>query len=492
MQHLPGRAWTKDSEGRYIYANEAGAKAVGVPRDELYGKTDYDVFPADTAAQFRENDRLAVASGAGMQFIETVQRDDGQLHYELVSKFPIPAPDEGPALIAGIAIDITERRQAEEALRDSQRFIERIANASPHIMYVFDRLRRHLVYCNRPTAADLGYSPEEIAAHRGDLFVELLHPDDLRRRPALLERWDTAQDDEILESEYRLRDRDGKWHWFLARDTVFTRTPDGRVEQIIGTAQDVTDWKQAEEELAVRQAELLHASRLTTVGRMVAALSHEVAQPLSAIGNFAAASDQMLDTAPDCPWETLREYIQAIVKQNQRCGAILGRLRDFSQRTSARRANCDICHLLRDSVELVSNELRRHDVEVRFDLADSLPQVVGDRVQLQQVVVNLLTNARDAVRDQSSERRVITIRARADEEAVVFEVDDLGAGFSAEVAAHLFEPFYTTKQSGMGIGLSICHSIIKDHGGQIEAYSNRSGGATFRVRLPLPNENEND
>jgi PAS domain S-box-containing protein len=510
MDHLPGRAWIKDADGRYVYANEAG---IQIARDGVIDKTDWELFGPDTAALFRANDLQVMVAGVGTQFIETSPREEGQIRYELVSKFPIPAADERPPLVGGIAIDITERKQAEEALRESQRFIERIATASPHIIYVFDRLREQLVYRNRPAAADLGYSPEDIAAHGGHLFVEILHPDDRRGRPELLRRWDNARDDEILESEYRLRDRDGNWHWFLAHDTVFTRLPSGQVEQIIGTAQDITAWKQAEEELAVRQAELLHASRLTTVGRMVAALSHEVAQPLSAIGNFAAASSQILDgeltlssppadgarqspVSPDPPtrqhWETLRKYNQAIATQNQRCGAILQRLRDFSQRTSARRSTCDVAHLLHDSVALVANELRRHGIDVRFELATDLPPVVADRVQLQQVVVNLLTNARDAVQNQARDRRVITVRARCKADKVVFEVEDLGTGISEDAAAHLFEPFYTTKTGGMGIGLSICQSIVKDHHGRIAAATNNAGGATFSVRLPCAMRENDD
>jgi C4-dicarboxylate-specific signal transduction histidine kinase len=289
-----------------------------------------------------------------------------------------------------------------------------------------------------------------------------------------------------------MQHRDGTWHWFLGHDTVFTRTPDGRVEQVIGTAQDITKWKEAEEELAVRQAELVHASRLSTVGRMVAALSHEVAQPLNATGNYAAACQQILDSERDDQRASLREYVNSIVKQNQRCGQILKRLRDFSRRTPAQRSKCDIAHLLRDATELVSFELRRDKVSVRFELASGLQTLWCDRIQLQQVVVNLLTNARDAVRKQEIARREIEVRASAANGAAVIEVDDLGSGLSSDMAARMFEPFYTTKEQGMGIGLSICQSIVKEHGGQIEAYSNRSGGTTVRITIPFDRSDKND
>jgi two-component system sensor kinase FixL len=257
---------------------------------------------------------------------------------------------------------------------------------------------------------------------------------------------------------------------------------------------DVTDRKRAEDELAVRQAELLHAARLSSVGQMVAALSHEVAQPLSAVGNFAAAAGLVLDGPPStAQWEKLREYNQEILRQNERCGAILQRLRDFTRRSAVRRVPCDLNHLLNESVDLIAHELRRSEVRISWQLAELLPSVLVDRIQLQQVVVNLLTNARDAVRDQPPERRAITIRSAADGSvadgpAVQFEVADRGSGLPEGVAQRLFEPFVTTKERGMGIGLSICRTIIRDHGGSIEAAAHPEGGAIFRVRLPAGEE----
>jgi C4-dicarboxylate-specific signal transduction histidine kinase len=257
-------------------------------------------------------------------------------------------------------------------------------------------------------------------------------------------------------------------------------------EFLFAFAQDIADRKEAELKFEQQAAELLHASRLSTVGEMVAALSHEVAQPLSAVGNFAAACEKILSKPFTNHNDDLSEYIGAILKQNRRCAAILQRLRDYSKRTPDCRTQCDLAHLVRESVELVSSDLRSHNVNVRFDLPQVLPTVLADRVQLQQVFVNLLTNARDAVCDEPDERRTITIRAAAERDAVVLHVDDLGKGFENGGVEHLFEPFYTTKKNGMGIGLSICQSIVHEHGGKIEASTNDAGGASFHVRLPLP------
>jgi two-component system sensor kinase FixL len=182
---------------------------------------------------------------------------------------------------------------------------------------------------------------------------------------------------------------------------------------------------------------------------------------------------------------TLYEYIRAILDQNQRCVTILGRLRDFSRRSPGAHVQCDVHQLLHESHALMSFDLRRSRIRVAFELPDELPPIRGDRIQLQQLIVNLLTNARDALLDQTDSRREIVIRAAAQAESVVFEVVDTGSGLSGDARIHLFDPFFTTKRHGMGIGLSICQTIAKDHGGRIDASNNSSGGATFRVRLPI-------
>jgi two-component system sensor kinase FixL len=220
---------------------------------------------------------------------------------------------------------------------------------------------------------------------------------------------------------------------------------------------------------------------------MVAEISHEVAQPLNAIGNFAAASVRILDSGADEQFDALHEYVTAILKQNERCVAILDRLRDFSRRAPTKPALCDVATLLHESVELVAHDLRRSRVNVRYDLDDELPPVTGDRIQLQQLFVNLLNNARDAVQDLPKERRTIAIRAYAERGTMVVEISDRGVGLAEETATRLFDPFFTTKEHGMGIGLSICQSIVIDHGGKIEGIPNLEPdpGATFRVRLPF-------
>ena len=254
--------------------------------------------------------------------------------------------------------------------------------------------------------------------------------------------------------------------------------------------------------MAQRQAELFHTSRLSTLGQMVAALSHELAQPLTAIGNYASASAQMLGhPLPEAP-EDLHSYVEAISHESQRCIAILQRLRDFSRRTPPRRSTCDARQLVEDAVDLVRAELKRRNVTLHMVFEEPLPPLIADQIQLQQVLVNLLTNAIDAVRNQPVGHRTIKIHVgqvsneakekEKEKEKVAAELElvvaDSGTGFSSDDLDRLFEPFFTTKPEGMGIGLNICQSIVRQHGGQIEARNNERGGATFVVRLPITQE----
>jgi len=253
-----------------------------------------------------------------------------------------------------------------------------------------------------------------------------------------------------------------------------------------GIVEDITQSRQTAQELARHQSELLHVSRLSSVGQMIATLSHEVAQPMSAIGTFATVCSGLLESKTDGPdrQQTMKKCIEAIAAENQRCRAILRRLRDFTRKAPLQRTACDVNVVLRESVDLIVHELRRHDVKVRYELAPSTMLVSADRIQLQQVVINLLTNARDAMLNTDPPRRVVRLRSKIEDGFVAVEVADHGQGLDPEQNGSIFEPFFTTKAAGMGIGLSICKTIVEEHGGEIQALRNEFGGATFRIRIP--------
>lgn len=384
------------------------------------------------------------------------------------------------ANLAGIAI---ERHRGEAAIRDSEDRWRTLLEDLQNVAVQAFEPDGTITFWNKVSERVYGHTAAEAI---GRDIVTLLHSD----ATAAAERQVMANAllGEALPEpeEYEVARRDGAKITVLS-SLILHKRP-GRAPEFFCFDVDVTDKKRAEEELALRQTELVHASRLSALGQMVAALSHEVAQPLTAIGNYVSASSQMLDSPNTLSIEKLRSYTQAVAQQNQRCTAILQRLRDFSRRARPRRSSCNVRQLVKESVDLTASELRRHNVKVRTRIGEQLPLIVADWVQLQQVLVNLLTNACDAVRNQPDDRRIIVIRARTNELGVEILVEDHGTGFSPEAASRLFEPFFTTKVEGLGIGLNVCDSIVRNHGGQITATVNEKHGATFRVQLPL-NEN---
>ncbi|GMV79651.1 MAG: hypothetical protein AMXMBFR7_08350 [Planctomycetota bacterium] len=243
--------WLADwQQHRMLYVSPAFQRIWGKPADELYANplAWLESIPESERAEVESSYFQGIAKGHWEQEYP-IQRPDGSVRWIRDRAFPIYDAQGGVSRVAGIAEDITERRRTQEALRESRQFVERIAEASPLIIYLFDLQERKNVYANRQFAQDLGYSPQQIKEMGTDFLPRLTHPEDLKRLPSLISRWETTGDGETLEIEYRMRHADGSWRWFVGRDTVFSRTPEGRVKLIVGTAQDITERKRMEEEL---------------------------------------------------------------------------------------------------------------------------------------------------------------------------------------------------------------------------------------------------
>ena len=471
VDHATDALFLQDNTGRVVDVNQQACANLGYERDELIGMMPFEIDP-DFTPESTADVMVRLDTGETVTFDSHHRRKDGSI-------FPVevrlrPFWSNGLRYHIGLVRDITERKRTEQALRESEARLRTLLENLDRVAVQAYEPDGTITFWNRASELFYGYSAAEAV---GQDLVQLLYAEKTREqeRRIMSEALRTGQPPAAEEVE--LVRRDGSKITVLTSRIVHPRA--GKQQEFFCFDVDISDRKRAEEELGLRQAELLHASRLSTVGQMVAEISHEIAQPLNAIGNFAAASERILETDGSGQMSTLGEYVRAILDQNQRCITILGQLRDFSRRAPTSQANCDIGQLLHDSVDLMSLELRRNHVRVGIELADKLPPVLGDRIQLQQVLVNLLTNARDALQDQQEQRRTITIRGFAEPEAVVLEVEDAGSGFSGDAMVHLFEPFFTTKRHGMGIGLSICQSILKEHGGRIEALTNQQGGATL-------------
>jgi C4-dicarboxylate-specific signal transduction histidine kinase len=255
-------------------------------------------------------------------------------------------------------------------------------------------------------------------------------------------------------------------------------------ETIVTIVRDVTSRHQAEEDLHKAQAELAQAVRVRALGELAPGIAHEVNQPLTAIITNARAGLRHLDARPSNA-ALVRDVLQDIVADGQRASDVIARIRGLVKQERLRRTPLAINDVIDDVITLSGRMLRQRSVALRLDLARDLPRVVGDRVQLQQVLLNLVLNAADAMQELNGRTRALSIRSSRRDSRVTVSVRDSGGGLQAADLPRIFTPFFTTKPEGMGVGLSISRSIVEAHGGTLHLTSNSANGATFEVELPI-------
>ncbi|MEW6269840.1 MAG: ATP-binding protein [Thermodesulfobacteriota bacterium] len=376
-------------------------------------------------------------------------------------------------------------RQREEELIETRKFVEKVADATPHILYVFDVPERAVTYVNGQTTRILGYPVEDVHREGLSFLIDHIHPDDLAHTiEGARERVADVPPDGVVEAELRVRHADGRWRWIHSRNIVFTRAPDGEPLQILGTAQDISERKQADERTRAHEAELAHVLRVSSLGEMAAGIAHELNQPLASIVGFAKGCARRLRTGRAAP-ETFADVMDQIAGEALRAGEIIRRLRSLVRKEEPLREPVDANDLVRGVARLLEPEARRLGVRVELRLASELPELEVDRIQIEQVVMNLVRNAFDAMAEMPQSARLVSLCTAVDDDGCVqIAVSDRGKGLREEDVEHIFEPFFTTKQTGLGMGLSISRSIAEAHAGRLCATANRDVGATFTLILP--------
>jgi PAS domain S-box-containing protein len=324
----------------------------------------------------------------------------------------------------------------------------------------------------------LGYDPG--GTPNREMFLQRVHPEDA---PLVQRRIDRASSDgRGFEVEHRLLMPDGRLKYVhLVAQPVRGRS--GQLE-FIGALMDMTAAKRAEEDLRRAQADLAHVARVTTLGELAASIAHELNQPLTAVVSNAEAARRWLDRSPPCLDEA-RTAVESIIKSGHRAGDITRRVRSLVNKTDTQKVRLDVNDVANEAVALVQHEILTQRVLLRRELAADLPRINGDRIQLQQVIVNLVVNGIEAMQPVTDRGRELLIRTYEDDaHQVVVAVKDSGVGIGTEDADQLFRAFFTTKAGGMGMGLSICRSIVEAHGGRLSASGNAGPGATFQFALP--------
>lgn len=382
-----------------------------------------------------------------------------------------------------VAQRTAEVSAANEELRASELNLQQMTETIPEMLWSATP-DGAIDYCNARLLDYTGFAAQEVM---GAGWTKLLHPDDVDR--AIREWMSCVTSGAPYRVEVRAfhaPDRSYRWCVTNARPLL---DPDGHILKWHGTVVDMHEWKQAQEDLRNTQAELAHLTRVMAMGELTASIAHEVNQPLAGIITNASTCLRML--AADPPnIEGARETARRTIRDGNRASDVVTRLRALFSRKEPAADPVDLNEAAEEVIALTSNHLQRASISLRLELADDLPLVCGDRVQLQQVILNLIRNASDAMSSVEDRPRQVLVRTGRDEgDRVRVTVRDTGTGIDPQAVDRLFEAFYTTKSDGMGIGLSVSRSIVESHQGRLWAASNDGPGATFAFSIPRGSAN---
>ncbi|MEG4058743.1 MULTISPECIES: PAS domain S-box protein [unclassified Microcoleus] len=471
----------------------------------------------------------------------------GKIHWFQINSRP-EAKENGDLLWDGIAVDVTDRKQAELALQESQQFIQKIADATPGILYLYDLEEQRNIYANTSLFGLLGYTSDDIKAMDSSLMPQLIHPEDLPRIIKHHASFVGVEDGEIIEIEYRMRAINGGFLWLQSRDSVFSRNADGQAKVIIGFCQDITTRKRAEEalqqsegrerekaqdlesalrELRSTQTQLIQTEKMSSLGQLVAGIAHEINNPV----NFIYANidylnqytKQLLDLVSlyeheypehnskiveriqeidlDFMAEDLRKLVGSMQVGTERIRQIVLSLRNFSRLDESAMKPVDIHVGIESTLLILQHRLKSRDSRPEIEVIKefgNLPLVECYASQLNQVFMNIIANAIDAIEERYHQLSVPQLETKSGrltistdvttQSTVRVEISDNGTGIPDGIVDRIFNPFFTTKAvgKGTGLGMSIAHSIVVEkHKGKIDCISSIGCGTTFKIEIPI-------
>jgi PAS domain S-box-containing protein len=476
----PAAIFIKDLMGRYTLANPLACQALGRP-DSVVGLTDYDLIPSDLADLLRSHDREVVSSGLPLEREELV----GDRCF-LSVKFPLMDSQGQPAGIGGVAVDITERKQVELALRESEERFRTLANNISQFAWMAD-VHGWIFWYNQRWFDYTGTTLEEM---QGWGWQKVHHPDHVERVVEKISH--CFKTGEVWEDTFPLRSRDGSYRWFLSR-ALPIRDTEGRIIRWFGTNTDVTEQRETEEALRENEEKLRHqaqeleqqlimSGRLVSLGEVTASMAHEFNNPLGIIMGFV--EDMLGSTDPADP---NYRALQIVEEESKRCRQLVRDLMEYARPKTAEFCPTSISDMVVKTLQLVENRLYKEKVVVEKNLNPELPRIHADSQQLEQVLVNLYLNAIDAMPEGGT--LIVEAKIAQSDGApamAMITVGDTGFGIAETDLPKIFQPFFTAKKRrGMGLGLPICQRIIRNHGGTIEVESEAGKGTTFKIYLPL-------
>jgi PAS domain S-box-containing protein len=466
VDHAMDAFFLLDDRLTIVDVNNQACKSLGYSREELVGMQVRD-FGASLDDAGRERISQRVRAGETVTFETLHRRKDGTV-------FPVEVRaaqfEEGGRQLS-LARDISERKRAEAALRESEERYRALFEKAQEAIFLTNE-HDHIIEVNQRACTLLGYSRDELLTMK----VPGLQAPEVRGQTGStvvekLKRYGNAPFETIY------LHRSGRR---VAVEISNTQIVDQDQNLVLSLVRDITDRKRAEK----AQAELAHVTRVVTMSALTSSIAHEISQPIAATVGDAGAALRFLSAQPP-NFEQAFEALNAIIANGSRAGEVVGRIRDLIKKAPPRKEDVRINDAVREVVELVKAETVKNGISVQIELGDGLPTILGDRIQLQQVMLNLIMNAIEAMSNVTDRTRELHISTDTDAAGdVLITSRDTGVGIDATNLDRIFDHFYTTKPNGLGMGLAICQSIIDAHGGRIRAFANRSYGAVFQVTLP--------
>jgi PAS domain S-box-containing protein len=476
----PNLIFLKDPDGRFLLVNKEFERFTGISRDQIIGKTDEGLSKLRQSAASRANNGEMPRSGEAMAFGELAATARGP-QWSVVQKFPIVDRDGRIYATAHIATDLTDRKKAEEQLRLAEDRARLILDSSLDAVITIDA-GDVITGWSRSAEDIFGWSCQEAVGQR---IVDTIIPMQYRE-PHLrgVERFLTTGEGPILNRRIEISalHRDG--HEFPVELTV-TAIRLESPRHFTAFVRDLTDKRRVEEALREARDEVTRVMRLTAMGQLSASIAHEINQPLTAM---AANSDTCLYwlTREEPNLAKARAAAQRLVKDTRRASDIIARIKALMNKTPVERVPLDINLIIRDVLKLTQGELRKHRIATLVELHESVPPISGDRVQLQQVVLNVVLNGIESMTLVGDRQRTLSIRSRVlDNRMLQVSFHDTGVGLDSTAVDRLFDAFFTTKRNGTGMGLAICRSIIEAHDGEISAAPGAPFGAVFQFTVPI-------
>jgi len=473
---IPAYAWSARPDGSVDFINQRFLEFTGRSMQDILGRGWDSLVHPDDLTRYVGEWQAAVATGEPMESEARVRRADGDYRWLLIRN--VPLRDELGNIVKwyGTSVDIEERHRAEEALRRSE--------ASLHEA---QRVSRTGSFGWGLSTGEIFWSEETFRIFQYDrtmkptvkLILQRVHPEDAVHVKQTIES--ASMNGKDFEHEYRLvmPDTSVKHVHVVAHALSDTS---GRIE-FVGAVMDVTERKGAEEALREAQANLARVSRVTTMGELTASVAHEIRQPIAAAVTNANTCLRWLGRdQPDLA--EAREAAARIIKDVTRASDIISRIRLLFKKAPPERESLDLNEVIQEMITLLRSEATHYSISIRGELADDLPNIMADRVQLQQVLMNVLLNGIEAMMDSRPPGK-LTVKSQQDEDGqILISISDTGAGLSPGQAEQIFNAFFTTKPHGTGMGLAISRSIIESHGGRLWAADNSPRGATFCFTLP--------